>query len=153
VTLKINYFEHCPSEKTQHLLYKRLGGPQGWSGWVGKISPCTGNLFLACPFHSKSVKVIQWPNNNYVYSFLITGTNSREKWTHMAGNDKGKLLISRFWKVHHILFLQVWYRQHCSPGELPNCSHRHSPSAESTTIWTWVQASSGVSKRPAPLPA
>ena len=153
MTLKINYFEHCPSGKTQHLLYKRLGGPQGWSGWVGKISPYTRNLFLACPFHSKSVKVIQWPNNNYVDSFLITGTNSREKWTHMAGNDKGKLLISRFWKVHHILFLQVWYRQHCSPGELPNCSHRHSPSAESTTIWTWVQASSGVSKRPAPLPA
>jgi len=120
---------------------------------MGKISPCTGNLSLDCPFRSESVQVIQCPNNNYVASFLITGTNSREKWTHVAWNDKCKLLIPIFWKMHHNLLLQVWCRRHCPPGELPNCSHRYSPSAESTIIWTWIQASSGVSKRPAALPA
>jgi len=28
-----------PKGKTQYPLYRRLGGPQGWSGWVLKISP------------------------------------------------------------------------------------------------------------------
>jgi len=28
-----------PPEKTRYALYRRLGGPQGRSGWVRKISP------------------------------------------------------------------------------------------------------------------
>ena len=28
-----------PPGKTQYPLYRRLGGTQGWSGWVRKISP------------------------------------------------------------------------------------------------------------------
>jgi len=31
-----------PSGKTQYPLCRRLGGPQGWSGWVQKISPPLG---------------------------------------------------------------------------------------------------------------
>ena len=31
-----------PTGKTQYLLYRRLGGPQGRSGRVGKISPTPG---------------------------------------------------------------------------------------------------------------
>jgi hypothetical protein len=31
-----------PSEKTQYPLYRKLGGPQGRSGWVQKISPPPG---------------------------------------------------------------------------------------------------------------
>jgi hypothetical protein len=31
-----------PLGKTRHLLYSRLGGPQGWSGQVWKISPPPG---------------------------------------------------------------------------------------------------------------
>jgi len=31
-----------PSGKTRYLLYRRLGGPQGWSGQVQKISPPPG---------------------------------------------------------------------------------------------------------------
>ena len=31
-----------PPGKTQYPLYKRLGGPQGQSGWVRKISPPLG---------------------------------------------------------------------------------------------------------------
>ena len=37
---------HAPAAlapgKTQFLLYRRLGGPQGWSGGVWKISPQPG---------------------------------------------------------------------------------------------------------------
>jgi len=28
-----------PGKETQHPLYRRLGEPQGWSGWVRKILP------------------------------------------------------------------------------------------------------------------
>jgi hypothetical protein len=31
-----------PTGKTQYPLYWWLGGPQGWSGWVWKISPPMG---------------------------------------------------------------------------------------------------------------
>jgi len=31
-----------PPGKTRYPLYRRLGGPQGQSGWVQKISPPTG---------------------------------------------------------------------------------------------------------------
>jgi hypothetical protein len=31
-----------PQGKTQYPLYRRLGGPQGRSGWVQKISPPHG---------------------------------------------------------------------------------------------------------------
>jgi len=38
----------CPGRflalgKTRYPLYRRLGGPQGWSGQVQKISPPPGN--------------------------------------------------------------------------------------------------------------
>jgi len=33
---------HFVSQKTEYLLYWRLGGLQGWSGWVQKISPSPG---------------------------------------------------------------------------------------------------------------
>jgi hypothetical protein len=35
------YPGHLPPGKTQYPLYKRLGGPQGQSEWVWKISPPT----------------------------------------------------------------------------------------------------------------
>ena len=31
-----------PTGKTQYPLYRRLGGPQSWSGWVQKISSPPG---------------------------------------------------------------------------------------------------------------
>jgi hypothetical protein len=33
---------HFVPQKTQYPLYRRLGGPRGWSGWVQKISPSPG---------------------------------------------------------------------------------------------------------------
>jgi len=32
----------APGKETQYPLYRRLGGPQGWSVWVQKISPPPG---------------------------------------------------------------------------------------------------------------
>ena len=38
---------HAPATflpgKTQYPLYRKLGGPQGWPGWVRKISPPTAH--------------------------------------------------------------------------------------------------------------
>ena len=41
--------------KTQYPLYKRLGGSQGRSGWVRKISPPTGIRSPDCPARSESL--------------------------------------------------------------------------------------------------
>ena len=44
-----------PPGKTRYPLYKRLGGPQGRSGRVRKISPPTGIRFPDHPIRSKSL--------------------------------------------------------------------------------------------------
>ena len=43
-----------PPRKTQYPLYRRLGGPQGRSGRVRKISPLTRIRFPDCPASSES---------------------------------------------------------------------------------------------------
>jgi len=42
-----------PWRKTQYPLYRRLGGPQGWYGWVQKISAPTGIRSLDRPARSE----------------------------------------------------------------------------------------------------
>jgi len=44
-----------PPEKTRYPLYRRLGGPQGRSGRVGKISPPTGIRCQNRPSRSESL--------------------------------------------------------------------------------------------------
>ena len=44
-----------PPGKTRYLLYRRLGGPQGGSGQVRKISPPTGIRSPECPARSQSL--------------------------------------------------------------------------------------------------
>jgi len=41
--------------KTWYPLYRRLGGPKGWSGRVWKISPPTGIRCPHCPARSESL--------------------------------------------------------------------------------------------------
>jgi hypothetical protein len=51
-----------PREKgTRYPLYKRLGGPQGWSGQVRKISPHTGFRYTDRPAHSESLYRQSYP--------------------------------------------------------------------------------------------
>ena len=73
-----------PPRKTWYSLYKRLGGPQVWSGWVWKISsPLTGIRSLDRPAHNESQHQLRYPgphyysiyyncnyNNNYYYCFV-----------------------------------------------------------------------------------
>ena len=46
-----------PPGKTQYPLYRRLGGPQGWSGQVRKISPPTG---IWSPDHPARSQSLYW---------------------------------------------------------------------------------------------
>jgi hypothetical protein len=48
-------------EKTWYLLYRRLGGPQGWSGRVQKILPPTGIWSPDCPARSQSLYRVRYP--------------------------------------------------------------------------------------------
>jgi len=50
-----------PPGKTRYLLYRSLGGPQGRSGQVRKISPPTGIRSPDCPARSQSLYRLRYP--------------------------------------------------------------------------------------------
>jgi hypothetical protein len=52
-----------PPEETQYPLYRRLGGPQGWSGQVRKISPPSGfNPLTFQPIQRVTILTeLSWP--------------------------------------------------------------------------------------------
>ena len=75
------------SGKTRHPLYRRLGGPQGWSGQVRKISPPPGfDPQIVQPLASCYIYWATWPTNGYV--------------------EHSKLNLN-IW-CHHILFCPAW---------------------------------------------
>jgi hypothetical protein len=59
--------------KTRYPLYRRLGGPQGWSGRVRKISPPPGFFFISKfvhrspdrPARSQSLYRLSYPAHNF----------------------------------------------------------------------------------------
>ena len=53
-----------PPGKTRYPLYKRLGGPQGRSGQVRKISPPTGIRSPDRPARSQSLYRLSYPAHN-----------------------------------------------------------------------------------------
>ena len=55
-----------PPVKTRYPLYRRLGGPQGRSGEVRKISPPTGILGPDRPARSQSLYRLRYPAHNRV---------------------------------------------------------------------------------------
>jgi hypothetical protein len=50
-----------PPGQTRHPLYRRLDGPQGGSGRVGKDSPFTGIRFPDRPARSESLYRLSYP--------------------------------------------------------------------------------------------
>jgi hypothetical protein len=59
-----------PPGKTRYSLYRRLGGPQGWSGYVRKISPPPG--FDSRTVHpvAQSLYRLSYPaHNGGIYSY------------------------------------------------------------------------------------
>ena len=59
--LVVNASAPLPPGKTRYPLYRRLGGPQGRSGQVRKISPPTGILSLDRPARSESLYRLRYP--------------------------------------------------------------------------------------------
>jgi len=64
-----------PPGKTQYPLYRRLGGPQGQSGWVWKISPPTG-------FNPRTVQ----PVVSHYTDCAIPVEDIKTKWSEVTGH-------------------------------------------------------------------
>jgi len=63
--------------KTRYPLYRRLGGPQGRSGQVRKISPSTGIRSPDRPARSQSLYRLSYPAQvgiiaQYKYTYIVT---------------------------------------------------------------------------------
>jgi hypothetical protein len=58
-----------PPGKTWYPLYRRTGGPQGWSGQVGKISSPTGIRSLDLPARSQSLYRLHYPAHKQLYTY------------------------------------------------------------------------------------
>jgi len=66
-----------PPEKTRYPLYSRLGGPQGWSGQVRKISPAPGfDPRTVQPVASHYTDYATWPTNVIWNCQLLTPSNA-----------------------------------------------------------------------------
>ena len=61
-----------PRGKTRYPLYRRLGGPQGWSGQVWKISTPTGIRFPDRPARSHSLYRLSYRAHTCVYEQGLT---------------------------------------------------------------------------------
>jgi len=55
---------HSPAIKTQYPLYRRLGGPQGWSGQVWKISS-------PLEFNAQSIQPVVMSLNRRIHELKI----------------------------------------------------------------------------------
>ena len=60
-----------PPGMTRYPLYRTLGGPQGLSGQVRKISPPTGIRSPDCPARSQSLYRLRYPAHTIWYEALI----------------------------------------------------------------------------------
>ena len=63
-----------PQAKTQYPLHRRLGGPQGRSGQVGKISPPTGIRSPGRPARSQSLYRLSYPAHGLFCLMLLNVT-------------------------------------------------------------------------------
>ena len=62
-----------PPGKVRYPLYRRLGGPQGQSGRVWKISPPTGIRSPDRPACSESLYRLSYPGPRYIIIIIIRG--------------------------------------------------------------------------------
>ena len=65
-----------PPVRTRYPLYRRLGGPQGRSGRVRKISPPNGIRSPDHPFHNESLYRLRYPGPIYIYIYIYIYTHT-----------------------------------------------------------------------------
>jgi len=58
-----------PGKETRYTLYRRLGGPQGRSGWFGKSRPSIGIRSPDHPDRSQSLYRLRYPGPCRVQDF------------------------------------------------------------------------------------
>jgi hypothetical protein len=89
-----------PLGKTQYPFYRRLGGPQGKSRWVQKISPPTHPL----GFDPRTVQPVACPYTNYIILAHVIGIRLAVKLIRM---DRIMILLSLNKFVVIVLLLRV----------------------------------------------
>jgi len=72
--------------KTRYPLYRRLGGPQGWSGQVRKISPSTGIRYPDRPARNESLYRLSYRalNKHDTGQLLVTIIVKHSETPHIA---------------------------------------------------------------------
>ena len=75
-----------PPGKTRYPLHGRLGGPQGRSGQVQKISPPTGIRSPDCPVHSQSLYWLSYRAHSLVISVHKFYIRLPTNWTPKNGD-------------------------------------------------------------------
>jgi len=78
-----------PPGKTRYALYRRLGGPQGRSGQVRKISPPTGIRFPDRPARSQSLYRLSYPAHSHTCTFpyFLAARRERDKFGENYGRN------------------------------------------------------------------
>ena len=85
-----------PPGKTWYPLYRRLGGPQGWSGWAEDLVP-TGIWSADCPARSSVAIPTELPGPQFNIS---TCRKRKSRWS----PSLPPILLSR---LHHVDFQSV----------------------------------------------
>jgi len=60
-----------PPEKTRYPLYRRLGGPQGRSGWAENLVPTRIRSWTVQPVVSRYTDLVTWPTHIINYGNKI----------------------------------------------------------------------------------
>ena len=87
--------------KTRYPLYRGLGGPQGWSGWVRKISPHTGIQSPDRPAHSHSLYQLCYPANDD-FPYLRLKTQHGTHFAHFMKVFISLALLQNLWWYLHL---------------------------------------------------
>ena len=108
--------------KTRYPLYRRLSGPQGWSGQARKISPPTGIQSPDCPALSQLLYRLSYPALKERYAGTIIVGIAPEKWQ----------LLERLARI-----LQSLYWHGCELGKLGLLASRTSDFFASPPCLEW----------------
>jgi hypothetical protein len=134
-----------PLGQTRYPLYRRLGGPQGWSGWVRKISPPTGIQSPDFPACGKSLYWLSYPspyinNSRKIKSFTTLYCINLLYIRPQYVEDFLKCL-SGIVKHLYCMFSSRWFPGVwiTDAGESPRRKHtEHGESLKSLNTYSWI---------------
>jgi hypothetical protein len=101
-----------PPGKTRYPLYRRLGGPQGWSGQARKISPPTRIRSADPPARSESLYRLSYRSPPYTFSWIwnvVIGVRARwsvlsvSTLTFSANQPNAQFVVPQIWAPNEVI--------------------------------------------------